>query len=388
LIAARGVPRLRRSGARKNVSQSRAESKPRILEIGEVPFFLRAYPDSTEFYSTSPDASGVDTADHAHIVSLSTLPRLARRLADPSFELVAVQPPSHAPWHLGNVVRSLFRRSVLRGDIPLFRAAGPQMARGQVAAPMLVWDVADQPYIYQHNLYLLDRAQLYFKRELPPDHWRVFMEAVHWKVPTPRFRLMKKSVDRIAKVRPISLGLPFGRVDHPAAKPLAAAEKTTDVFFAGRVAGSSTVRTRGLEEILALKAKGIRVDVPEQTLPAEEYLARCARAWLVWSPEGLGWDCFRTYEAALCGSVAVVNRQTVERHRPMLDGVHALYYDVEPGELARVIDAALADRDRLMTMARAARAHVLAHHTPTAIARYMVETTLRAVREQRPTSGR
>ena len=368
------------------MSQSGAESRPRILEIGEVPFLLRAYPGSTEFYSTWPDASAVDTADNVHIVSLSTLPQLARRLADSSFDLVAIQPPSHAPWQLGNIVRSLFRRSVLRGDIPLFRAAGPEMVRGRVAAPILVWDVADQPYIYRHNLYLLDRATFYFKRELPPDHWRLFMGAAHWKVPTPRFRLAKKNVERIAKIRPVSLGLPFDRADHPAAKPVSAAEKSIDVFFAGRIAGSTTVRSRGLAELLALKAKGLRVDVPDQTLPAEEYLARCARAWLVWSPEGLGWDCFRTYEAALCGSVAVVNRQTVERHRPMLDRVHALYYDVEPGELTRVIEAALADRNRLMSIAAAARAHVLAHHTPTAIARYMVETTLKAVRERRSAS--
>src|SRR5439155_445835 len=82
-----------------------------------------------------------------------------------------------------------------------------------------------------------------------------------------------------------------------------------------------------------------------------EFLERCARAWLVWAPEGFGWDCFRSYEAAVCGSVPLMNRPTIERYQPLIEGVHALYYDVEPGELGRAVMAALADRDRLVAIA-------------------------------------
>jgi hypothetical protein len=38
----------------------------------------------------------------------------------------------------------------------------------------------------------------------------------------------------------------------------------------------------------------------------------------------------------------------------------------------------LNDRDRLLKMAEAARAHVLRHHTPQALAHYIVSTTLAA----------
>jgi hypothetical protein len=46
--------------------------------------------------------------------------------------------------------------------------------------------------------------------------------------------------------------------------------------------------------------------------------------------------------------------------------------------LARTIESALADRDRLMAMAVAAREFVLANHTLAALARYVAETTLAA----------
>ncbi|MGH6767766.1 MAG: glycosyltransferase family protein [Xanthobacteraceae bacterium] len=348
---------------------------PKILDIGEAPLMREAYPATTEYWSTEPVTS-VPMGPQDRTVDAATLPRLMRRLADPSLDLIVVQPTNHAPWSLSWLVRSLFRRSTLRGTMPFFRAFGQELLRGRFGAPLAVWDWEEQPFVFRHNTFLLDRATLYFKRELPPDHWRVFMGSQHYRVPTARFRMIEQNRARVAKLRPISLGVPRGRLDLPTARPLPASEKTADVFFTGRVEDSTTVRQRGLEEMKALRAKGIRVDVPENNLALTDYLDRCARAWLVWSPEGYGYECFRTYEAAICGSVPVVNRQTVERHRPLRDGEHCFYYDVEPGGLTRTIETALADRDRLMAMSAAAREFVLANHTLAALARYVAETTL------------
>ena len=350
---------------------------PRILDIGEIPLMREGYPETTEYWSTEPEPSA-PIGPEDRVVTATTLPRLARRLADPSLDLIVVQPTNHAPWSWQWLGRSLFRRSALRGRIPFFRAFGQEMLRGRLAAPLAVWDWEEQPFIFSHNIFLLDRATLFFKRELPPDHWRVFMGSAHYRVPTPRFRRIEKHRARIAKLRPISLGLPRGRLHQPTARPLPASEKTADVFFTGRVHDSTIVRQRGLEEIKALRARGLRVDVPDNNLPLAEYLNRCARAWLVWSPEGFGYECFRTYEAALCGSVAVINRQTVDRHLPLREGEHCFYYDVEPGGLTRTIEAALKNRERLLTMGVAAREFVLAHHTLAALARYVAETTLAA----------
>jgi hypothetical protein len=135
-----------------------------------------------------------------------------------------------------------------------------------------------------------------------------------------------------------------------------------------------------LAELVALRDKGVRVDIPDNALPLDEYLTRIARAWLTWSPEGFGYDCFRTYEAAVCGSVPILNRQTVERYKPLRNGEHCFYYDVEQDNLAATIAHALLDRDRLTSMALEAREFVLAEHTPAALARHITETTLRVAR--------
>jgi hypothetical protein len=349
---------------------------PKILEIGAVPFMWQAFSDTTEFHSTWAGQTQLALGRGQHVISLATLPGLARRLADPTFDLVVVHAPAFSPWNIRALARMTFRRSLLAGHVPVAPALAPQLLRGRVAAPIAVLDLEDATSIARGNAFLLDKATRYFKRELPADHWQTCAGTLHWRVPTPRFRLDPRNRERIAKLRTISLGLPFETARKAAALPPPDSEKTIDVFFAGRIRGSATVRERGAEELLALRRDGYVIDVSDATLPLDEYLARCARAHLVWSPEGFGWQCFRTYEAALCGSVALCNRQTIERYRPLIDGVHALYYDVEPGELTRVVKNALADRDRLRTIAAAARQRVLAFHMPAAIARHVVDATL------------
>jgi hypothetical protein len=349
---------------------------PRILEIGEHRLMREAYPDTTEHWSTTPTFDAANQGPCDRLVTLGSLPELARALANPNYDLVVVQPGAFPPWHWQAIARSLFRRSALSGVVPYFRYFGQEMIRGRVAAPIAIWDWEDSPFIFRHNSFLLDRATLFFKRELPPDHWRVFMRTVHERLPTPRFRMLDKQRRRVAKLRPISLGLPRGREALPTARPVGDNEKTADIFFAGRVTGSSMVRERGMTELMALRDKGCRVDIPERSLPLDEYMARIARSWLSWSPEGYGYDCFRTYEAAICGSVPVLNRQTIARYKPLRDGEHCFYYDVEPGSLTRTLEGALQNRTRLAKMAHAARDFVLAEHTQAALARYVAETTL------------
>jgi glycosyltransferase involved in cell wall biosynthesis len=356
---------------------------PKVLEIGEAPIMHEGFPHTTKTY-----ISGRTASTQFPVVSLRTLPQLKRDLADPSFDLVVAHPRSESPWGLDAVVRSVFRRSAVRGDIRVFDRFGPQLLRARVAAPIAVVDHADTPVIFRHNGFMLDRATLYFKRELPPDHWRLFMGTMHVRVPTPRFRLIEKNIRRIAKVRPITLGISERHIARLAARQVPWSEKSIDIFFAGRVQGSSTLRERGMKELLTLRSKGLSVEIPDRRLDRNEYFASCARARMVWSPEGLGWDCFRAYEAALCGAVPLLNRQTIERYRPLRDGVHAIYYDPEPNELASAVESALRDRERLAGVAAAARAHVLAHHTHAAIAHYVVETTLAAAELSRQIAGR
>jgi hypothetical protein len=348
---------------------------PRILEIGAHRLMSEAYPDTTDHWSTRT-ASASDDHPRSQVVTLASLPRLAKALSGSDYDLVVVQPGGYSPWHWQGITRALFRRSALRGDIPYFRGFGQQLLRGRVSAPVAVWDMADAPIVARHGLFLMDRSTLYFKSELPADHWRVFMGSLHRQVPTPRFRRSPRQRQRIARLRPISIGLPLGLDRHPAIAAHHDEPKTADVFFAGRVDGSSTVRARGMDELIALRAKGYTIDIPESPLPLDEYLKRCARAWLTWSPEGFGYETFRTYEASVCVSVPVLNSPPNERYKPLRHGVHCFYHEVEPGGLTRTIEQALGDRDKLQTMARAAREFVLSEHTFTALGRHVAETTL------------
>ena len=196
-------------------------------------------------------------------------------------------------------------------------------------------------------------------------HYDIDVQAF-WADPYPDLARMRKDA-------PIAFVPQLGSTIFTRRDDIFTQEKRVDLFFSGRVTGSSTLRARGLAELKALERQGVTLDIPDAPLPRAQFYQRCAAAHLVWSPEGLGWDCFRHYEAPACGSVPLINQPWLDRHAPLIAGEHALYYDVEPGGLTRAVTAALADKAALARIAAAAQAHVMAHHTPAALARYVVE---------------
>ena len=179
------------------------------------------------------------------------------------------------------------------------------------------------------------------------------------------------------KFLPASLGITTSKIRliEAAVAGIPDGEKTTDVFFAGAVY-HSTVRQDGLRCLRALAQSGLRIECIEDQVPFEEFVRRMRRAWLVWSPEGQGWDCYRHYEACLAGSVPLMNYPLAQRYKPLLDGVHCILYAVEGDDLGRQIGRALADRTALRSMAVAARAHVLANHTDQKQGLYMASRLL------------
>jgi len=346
-------------------------SSLRIVEIGDKAYIKNAFPEQTSHFSTAfvPNEENPAAGLRAFgVMSIIPLWHLLREA-----DLIVCHPTFHSPWHWRWLSRALFDRRTLRGQLPIIRAFGPQMLRFPTRAPVAVIDTEDLPLINRNNFFLLDRCKLYFKRELPTDYWRLFMKTGHPQLPTPRFRSLAKYQRRLKKIRPISIGVPMSGQNLLPSAPL---PKTVDVFFAGIVKGSSTVREKGFAELVALRNNGITIDIPDRFLQPAEFYERCARAWLVWSPEGLGWDCFRHYEASACGSVPVINRQNIERHKPLRHGEHAIYYDVEDNGLTAAIHWGLADKERLRAMADAGKNHVLVHHTAQAGADYVVRTTV------------
>ena len=349
-------------------------SKLRFVEIG-APWLKTIFPQQTQCFSPFHTRSTEDPANGLYSISPSTLPKLHRALRAPSLSLVVCRPLFYPPWHWQWINRELFSRRALQGESRLMGAVGAQLLRLPIRAPIVVLDTEDYPAIKRDRFFLLSRCKLYFKRELPPDRWRLFMGTAHPNLPSRRFRQQSRYRETIEKIRPLPLGLPL---DSRGLLPVGAREKTTDIFFAGDTAHSSSVRAAGMRELTTLRDQGVTIDIPQSRLTLPEFYQRAASAWLVWSPEGLGWDCFRHYEALACGSVPVINQPTIERHQPLATNEHAFYYDPAPGGLTRTIFSALADKERLRAMATAGQSHVMTHHTQDALARHVVEMMLAA----------
>lgn len=334
----------------------------RILEIGHFCPFKRTWPERVTWLCPAGRPGRTSVPVHTQpFVTEKDLPRLERSLAQGEFDLLVHWACGVSTWM--PTPRHLFLWNFLPTRLfNLNRRIVRRLSDHSPKIPLAVLDPHDAPQLDPQDLPLLDRCQAFFKRELPADASTLF------------FRYTDRHRARAGipgKVHPVPLGLSPERV---AAAPTADLEKTTDIFFSGRV-DFPPLRRRGIEQLLALRREGIRVEIGEP-MPLSEYMERCARASLVWSPEGFGKECFRHYEAPLCRSVPVINRAPMIRHQPLEEGVHCFYYDAERDDLAAVVRQALVDRDRLRTMAAAGRDHVLRHHTFEAICRYVIETTL------------
>jgi hypothetical protein len=327
----------------------------RIVEIGCGGLFKEAFPDRTRLLWTYHKL--VEPVSFYEPFSLRAALDVWREIRKGNVDLIVAWVSPYPPWNFRQFKAVLSRPfHPLNSLIRIFGVQALRLLR--TSTPIIVIDNEDPRTIAAHNVFLLDKAKLFFKRELPVDRWQAFQHTVHAGMPGARFRAKPKNRARIAKLRPITIG-----VNAAASAQMPFPDKSTDLFVAITLEGGTTVRNQGMEQLLRLARGGVRIDIAERRLGHAEYVERMARAWLTWSPEGLGWDCFRHYEAPLAYSVPVINRPTIVRYAPLIDGVHAFYYDPdEPEGLANRIRAALGDKDALRQIAGAARAHVLAHH--------------------------
>lgn len=336
----------------------------RILEVGQTCLFKKGLPEQTTWLCPSPrTAKSPPGSPIPPRFGTAMIPALEHDLRAGAFGAIVYLPRSlprakPAAWQRWWWTRHPpAARDPARLVVRRFADAAPRL-------PLLILDVNDSIPVNPADVPLMARSAAVFKRELPAD-----LSAMCLSPNRARHRSAASLPPDI--FHPIGIGMGRWRIDAAPRRPV---EKTSDVFFAGTV-HRAPVRQEGLRHLRSLAREGIRVDIAHG-LPLESFMARCAGAWLVWSPEGLGTDCFRHYEAPLCGSVPVISRAPIRRHRPLEEGTHALYYDPRGDDLCRVIRAALAERDRLTAMAAAAKEHVLRHHTHEALCRHMLETAL------------
>ena len=340
----------------------------KILEIGQFCHVKRALPAQTTSIFTGENWAECDGLD-CRVFDFKLLPWLRRGVRRGDWDIVICHVPVRPVWDrkhgLGIALKGLLRRFIHS------RTLGTHLLLPSGASPFVLLDFNDEPWIPGHAFGLLDQALLYFKRELPTDFAKAFLDQ------SPALRthpdaMSSSFVQRnLVKLRPMSAPIPPEVVQMAMETQ---ARKDRDVFFVGSV--NSTIRAAGLPVLRALEAEGVRVDIAEGGLSKQEYLARCARSWLTWSPEGYGWECFRHYEASLCLSVPVLSPPGIFRHHPLREGDHAIYYSAEGDGLRRAVTAALASKLRLEATALAARDHVLRHHTLPKAVDHMLGTAL------------
>ena len=343
-----------------------------ILEIGDHTHFKRTFFERTTLLWTGRQRPKTFTQHDYADCTPRAFARAMREVAAGKFDIVIAYAGQRSPWHPRYWARAMFGRAPLSAAIRVF---GVRWLRYmQLQTPLAVLDMHDISTIHGSNFFLLDIARLYFKRELPVDYWQSLYGTAHANLPTLRIRRNPLWQRRVAKLRPISL--PAGVIDLDRSETDVFSSKTADIFFAGAVDGNSTVRERGLRQLQKLADRGLTIDIATERLSQAEFYQRMSRAWLAWSPSGLGWDCYRHYEAPQCLSVPVINYPTIARRRPLEDGIHAIYYSPEDDGLDRAIKIALADKERLRKIALAGRAHVRACHTGPAFCEDVLRSVL------------
>lgn len=343
-----------------------------ILEIGYCRFFHELLPHRTTYVAVG--AAPQDEARADLVLGPETLTEFRRLVGHPAFSMVMCRISSARsstwPW----VVQAVCDPADLATEGRRSWSFGPRISKKTRQAPLIVVDFEDEATIHPSDLPLLRACRLYFKRELPADRWRLLIGALASGENHIAVRASQRYRALISKLYPLSLGLPLVETRHSI--PVHEIQKTTDLFFAGSFEARSWVRTTGMAELQALRADGVSVEIITESLDPAAFYRHCAQAYITWSPEGFGWDCWRHYEAAACRSVPLINYPMTERHAPLRENEHALFYDPSPGGLTRAVLAALADKPKLLEMAGAACAHVLANHTPEAIAEMMVSKAM------------
>ena len=325
-----------------------AETDLCILEIGRIPLFKSVYPDQTTWIRTG--SSLVQAGDRyvTFQAGFASVVNLLWKVGRGRFQIILlpavdIEFPADA-----TLTKKILRHSIAAvACLRLSRWLAQILLRPKQNVIAFL-DISDFPRIASVTRDIVPQTLCYFKREL---------------YPTVSFSGESDQKWWTERTEPISLPAPVSF--EPPLIP-----KQTDVFFSGNI--YTPVREAGLRVLETLASGGLKIDILRERIPHEEYMQRMAASWLVWSPSGFGWDCYRHYEACLAKSVPVIDSPSAERVLWLKDRKHCFYYGRSEGELAETIRNALVEKQRLAEMGNQARQHVIENHSRAALVRYML----------------
>lgn len=229
--------------------------------------------------------------------------------------------------------------------------------------PIAGIDIAsDAITIHPTNKVLLNSAILYLKRELSVDKWCSAEILNGYYSNRGPMGARNFRPNDYGKLEPISLGL--GKTEDLAlqyAQEQKISARKYDTFYAG-IDRNKPLRHQAVEDFENLQKAGVSLHYSQEKLSFEHYCQALSACYTCLSPPGLGWDCYRHYEAALFGVVPIVARPYVLQDAPFTHGVNCIHYDPQI-PLSKQIPTWFSDKERLKEMGQNAKEHVLKHHT-------------------------
>jgi hypothetical protein len=277
-----------------------------------------------------------------------------------------------------------FSRTLITSGSP-FRLGLLLRLLKEAGVPVAGVDFSDRPIVDNSRFPVLEASLVYFKRELPLNPANAFLYTSDKTEDTGNIARIPFFVRNLAKLQPAHLGI---RDQHFEKLGKYRAAREFDLIFAGSVR-NRPLREIGMRVLRRLQEEGYRIVATDRKFSKDEYYNMVARSRLCWSPEGFGFDCYRTYEAAAIGCAPVLKTPPIHQSNPHVPGVSALYYRHESADLYDVLKAALADRSRLDAIGEAARAHTARHHCSTPVVEYMLSQLMaaKAARQNEESSG-
>ena len=296
-----------------------------------------------------------------------------RKISHQAYDVAVVTERKYCFWRTGTgPVSGLWRLAKAWLTQP-WRVAhlAVQRALTKAGIPWALVDRNDQVLLNEGSHMFFRDCTAFFVRELLTNRYEIFQAYRRGESGCRLWPGGPRTEYPLKKTRPISLGL---QVPEEKFRGLHV-EKKHDIFFCGTT-DMRTPRISALEEIRAsAEREGWKLKLVER-MPQDEFLRTCAESWLVLSPSGNGWDCWRHTEVLMAGSVPLINYPWIERHAPLRDKEHVLLYSPEQWHLTHVIRSAMADREGLGQMVQAGREHVLLYHTYQALRDYLLTETL------------
>jgi hypothetical protein len=324
-------------------SQAFRRAQMRILEISRVGLLKSLLPDSTKWIRWGGSLTA-DEPIQPEQCSVQALGQVLRQIAGRQFDLL-VLPALHPDHHHDQSLLKIGTKVMAKGAVGM-----PFVSRilGQLPIKKtryIIIDINDTTQICDRTTKIFPHYEVYFKRELD-------------------FSLRDANYPQL-RTKPISLFLPDER------PKIETISKDIDVFFAGTICND--VRRKAVDELQSLHDSGFSIYFPKEKLSYQEYIKNLSRSWIVLSPEGHGWDCYRHYESGFAGSVPLINYPSYRREIFLKEGVHCIYYDSRKESVADKVRVLLQNKADLLRIGAEARRHILRYHTRAGVARSILE---------------